>query len=71
MRSGIRGPTAAETVAALKAGLGAVDLASAAGLRSGGSMSGRPPMSPWSQASISPQVMRFEPDEEPQETLGG
>ena len=76
MRSGSRGPTAAETVAALKAGMGALDLpsmaAGGAGPRSGGSLiGGRPPMAPWSQASISPQFARFEQDEEPQEILGG
>lgn len=65
MRANSRGPTAAETVAALKASMGAMDVA--------GRAVGRPPSSPPPppQQQQQPQVFQLDPDEEPGEMLGG
>ena len=65
MRSNSRGPTAAETVAALKISMGVVsDMA--------GRATGRPPSSPppLQQQQQQAQVFQLDPDEEPGELLG-
>ena len=64
MRSNSRGPTAAETVAALKISMGVSDMAG---------RSGRPPSSPpplQQQQQHQAQVFQLDPDEEPGEILG-
>jgi hypothetical protein len=74
-RSNSRGPTAAETVAALKASMGGLDMGGGGSFGSaaacGRSFNGRPPAAPWSPAAAPSFTSQLDPDEEePSEILG-